>query len=107
MACLVFVFAGTTIRAAKANAQRHSDADSGGQGLNLAEENKRRHGQAQRLDKGGTFTELAREARSQLLGSEDEGHIQADQTRPARTRSEELLEAMKGKINKTPVARDP
>ncbi|KXL48269.1 hypothetical protein M433DRAFT_159319 [Acidomyces richmondensis BFW] len=107
MACLLYLYAHTSIQAAKANAQRHRDADSGGQGLNLVEESKRRHGQAQRLDYGGsTLIELTREAKSQLLGSEDEGHSRPQQTRPTRSETEERLEAMKGKISKSSVATD-
>ncbi|KAF2766411.1 hypothetical protein EJ03DRAFT_246397, partial [Teratosphaeria nubilosa] len=52
MACLLFVYARTSIRAAKGNARRHRDADSGGEGLSLLQEHRRRHGQAERLDKG-------------------------------------------------------
>ncbi|EME44382.1 hypothetical protein DOTSEDRAFT_98148, partial [Dothistroma septosporum NZE10] len=50
MACILFVYARTSIRAAKANAQRHRDADTGGEGLSLLNEHRRRHGQAPRLE---------------------------------------------------------
>lgn len=70
MACVLFVYARTSIRVAKANAQRHRDADSGGQGLDLLSESRRRHGRAERVeDGGGTVTQLARGAREQILGS--------------------------------------
>ncbi|KAK5163701.1 uncharacterized protein LTR77_010374 [Saxophila tyrrhenica] len=76
MACILFVYARTSIRAAKANAQRHRDADSGGEGLSLLQEHRRRHGTQQRVDQGGsTVSQLATEARSQVFGKEakDEG----------------------------------
>ncbi|EMC97229.1 hypothetical protein BAUCODRAFT_52596, partial [Baudoinia panamericana UAMH 10762] len=50
MACILFVYTRTSIRAAKENARRHRNVDSGGAGLNLMEENRRRHGLSQRLD---------------------------------------------------------
>ncbi|KAI4731921.1 hypothetical protein E4T49_00279 [Aureobasidium sp. EXF-10728] len=70
MACLLFVYTRTSIRAAKANAQRHRDADSAGEGLDLLAESRRRHGRAERLDQGtSTLSELAHGAREQFLGS--------------------------------------
>src|ERR1700761_2359397 len=69
MACLLFVYARTSIRAAKANAKRHSDADSGGEGLSLLRESRRRHGGEKKLDRGGnTIAELASEAKVQVFG---------------------------------------
>ena len=73
MACILFVYARTSIRAAKANAQRHRDADSGGQGVNLLNESRRRHGMERRLDSGNTVTELAGELRTQIFGSKGAG----------------------------------
>jgi hypothetical protein len=73
MACILFVYARTSIRAAKANAKRHHDADTGGKGLNLLNESRRRHGLEKKVDgANGTLAELAGEARSQLLGSRKE-----------------------------------
>jgi hypothetical protein len=70
MACLLFVYTRTSIRAAKANAQRHRNADSGGEGLDLLAESRRRHGRAEKLDQGsGTLSELVHGAREQFLGS--------------------------------------
>jgi hypothetical protein len=68
MACILFVYARTSIRAAKANAQRHRDADSGGEGLSLMNEHRRRHGLDKRLDEKGTVGSLASEAKAQLMG---------------------------------------
>jgi hypothetical protein len=56
MAGLLFVYARTSIRAAKLNAQRHREAD-GGQ-ISWHKESMRRHGQMERLDDDrGTFSE--------------------------------------------------
>jgi hypothetical protein len=73
MACILFVYARTSIRAAKANAQRHRDADSGGEGLSLMNEHRRRHGLDKRLDEKGTVGSLASEAKAQLMGRKVEG----------------------------------
>lgn len=48
MAGLLFVYARTSIRAAKLNAQKHREAD-GGQ-ISWHKESMRRHGQLERLD---------------------------------------------------------
>jgi len=48
MACLLFVYARTSIHAARLNAQRHREAD-GGQ-INWRNESLRRHGQLEKLD---------------------------------------------------------
>lgn len=48
MACILFVYARTSIHAAKLNAQRHREAD-GGQ-INWRNESMRRHGQLEKLD---------------------------------------------------------
>jgi hypothetical protein len=54
MAGLLFVYARTSIRAAKLNAQKHREAD-GGQ-ISWHKESMRRHGQMERLDDDrGTF----------------------------------------------------
>ena len=56
MAGLLFVYARTSIRAAKLNAQRHREAD-GGQ-ISWHKESLRRHGQLDRLDNDrGTLKE--------------------------------------------------
>ena len=104
MACLLFVYARTSIRAAKANAQRHRDADSGGEGLSLLNESRRRHGVDRRLEKGGnTVTELAGEARAQMFGAkkggggEDRGSAGG-----GRSEEEETLRALRGKRPSNP-----
>lgn len=56
MAGLLFVYARTSIRAAKLNAKRHREAD-GGQ-ISWHKESMRRHGQLERIDDDrGTFGE--------------------------------------------------
>lgn len=56
MAGLLFVYARTSIRAAKLNAQKHREAD-GGQ-ISWHKESLRRHGQLERLDNDkSTFKE--------------------------------------------------
>ncbi|KAI7237774.1 hypothetical protein KC330_g3012 [Hortaea werneckii] len=101
MACILFVYTRTSIRAAKENAQRHRDADSGGQGLDLYNEQRRRHGRAERLEKGGnSVTELAGEARRQLLGSKGKEAEKKEQGTGGKSDEEERLRALKEKMGK-------
>ena len=100
MALLLFVYARTSIRAAKANAQRHREADSGGEGLSLLNESRRRHGMRESVERGGTVTQLASEARAQIMGGNkkktDGGAGEAGSGRS----EDERLRALKGKIGK-------
>ena len=75
MAILLFVYARTSIRAAKANAQRHRDADTGGEGLSLLAEHRRRHGRAEKVEGtgGGIVKELGREVLKSTSKGEDVG----------------------------------
>ncbi|KAK5116733.1 hypothetical protein LTR62_007407 [Meristemomyces frigidus] len=102
MACILFVYTRTSIRAAKANAQRHRNADSGGEGLSLLEENRRRHGTAARVDRGGsTVAEIGSAVRDQLVGGKPGQESAArDSSRSARSEEEERLRAMKGKARR-------
>ena len=101
MACILFVYTRTSIRAAKENAQRHRDADSGGQGLDLYNEQRRRHGRAERLEKGGnTVTELAGEARRQLMGSKSKEAENKEQSTAGKSDEEERLRALKEKMGR-------
>jgi len=104
MAILLYVYTRTSIRAAKENAKRHREADSGGEGLSLLNENRRRHGLADRLDKGNnTITQLASEARAQLLGEKDKGDVGAGvDVKRGRSEEEERLRAMKGNVRRRP-----
>lgn len=93
MALLLFVYARTSIRAAKTNARRHREADSGGEGVNLLAESRRRHGQGPRVEaEGGTVRQLAKGAKEQLLGKEKvvKGKVEA-------TGEEERLKAAMGR----------
>lgn len=103
MACLLFVYTRTSIRAAKANAQRHRDADSGGQGLDLYNESRRRHGLADKVESdkyAGNVGELASHAREQLLGkkkSSDDEEETKKLVSPNRREPENKLKAAMGK----------
>jgi hypothetical protein len=94
MAGLLFVYARTSIRAAKLNAQKHREAD-GGQ-ISWHKESLRRHGQLDRLDNDsstlkeafvGSFTrDRKRKA------AEDE-----EKSRTERSKDEEELRKLMGK----------
>lgn len=88
----------TSIRAAKANAQRHRDVDTGGEGLSLLNESRRRHGMDKRVTgSGNTITELATEARAQLLGSKKrDDEAPKEQTGSGRSENEERLKELRG-----------
>ena len=69
MACILFVYSTTSIRAAKENARRYRERDTGGEGLSLLEESRRRHGLAgKREGEKGVVGELA----GQLWGRKGE-----------------------------------
>ncbi|MCJ1444644.1 MAG: hypothetical protein MMC23_005146 [Stictis urceolatum] len=77
MACILFVYSRTSIRAAKANAQRHREAD-GGQ-INWQRESQRRHGVLETPSKdpeggkSGSIRELMGELGEQFGGGGKEG----------------------------------
>ena len=100
MACILFVYTRTSIRAAKANAQRHRDAD-GGNGLDLLNESRRRHGSREQVDDGskvGAFGELAGEVREQFLGRRKEGdELKKGEVRGKVDEAENKLKAAMGK----------
>lgn len=84
MALLLFVYTRTSIRAAKANAQRHRDVDSGGEGLSLVNEHRRRHGLAKKVEgDGGTIVELGKailgEKRKESGSGGDEQRIEEEE----------------------------
>ena len=104
MACILFVYTRVSIRAAKENAQRHRDAD-GGQGLSLLNEHRRRHGQAERLERGSnTVSELASEAREQLLGARPGVENVKATAGSGRSEEEERLRALKSRMGRKPVS---
>ncbi|GAB7365240.1 hypothetical protein MBLNU230_g6325t1 [Neophaeotheca triangularis] len=96
MACLLFVYARTSIRAAKHNAQKHRDADTGGEGVSLLRESRRRHGVEGRVGgaesgRGGVVGELAREVwRGEAQGDEGKG------ARRGAGEGDERLDRLKG-----------
>lgn len=69
MAGILFVYARTSIRVAKDNAQRHRNIDSGGEGLDLLSESRRRHGLGKKIDNGNSIGELVSGAKNQFLGA--------------------------------------
>jgi hypothetical protein len=77
MAGLLFVYARTSIRAAKLNAQKHREAD-GGQ-ISWHKESMRRHGTLERLDDDrSTFKEalmgdVSRKRKERSVGEEEGG----------------------------------
>ena len=94
MACLLFVYTRTSIRAAKANAQRHRDADSGGEGLNLLNESRRRHGMAERIEQGGSVSQLARQGFAGKSRRVEDGE---EKKEIAKSEAEDKLRAAMGR----------
>lgn len=97
MACILFVYSTTSIRAAKENARRYRERDTGGEGLSLLEENRRRHGVGKRREgETGVVGELGRE----LFGrnGEDGGEKEMGEggAKKGRSEEEERLRALKG-----------
>lgn len=102
MACLLFVYARTSIRAAKANAQRHREVDTGGEGLSLLNESRRRHGMASNVDKGSnTVSQLGSALKDQFVGPGRE-EVTGEVARAERARSAEddRLRALKGRAGR-------
>ncbi|KAK4496489.1 hypothetical protein PRZ48_012469 [Zasmidium cellare] len=95
MALILFVYTRTSIRAAKANAQRHRDADTGGEGLSLLNEHRRRHGVQKGVEGsgGGTVVELGREL---VGGGRGKTEVGAGVRDGARSAEEERLRALRG-----------
>ncbi len=69
MACLLFVYARTSIHAAKRNAQKHREAD-GGQ-ISWHNESLRRHGQLEPPIEQGPLKQLAGIAKEKVIGADD------------------------------------
>ena len=93
MACILFVYSTTSIRAAKENARRYRERDTGGEGLSLLEESRRRHGLVGRREgERGVVGELA----GQLFGREEEGVGEGGRGK-GRSEEEERLRLLGGK----------
>jgi hypothetical protein len=88
MAGLLFVYARTSIRAAKLNAQKHREAD-GGQ-INWHKESMRRHGTMERLDDDrSTFKDA-------LMGD-----VSGKSRREQRAEGKDKAERDKGKMERS------
>ena len=92
MACILFVYSTTSIRAAKENARRYRERDTGGEGLSLLEESRRRHGLAgKREGEKGVVGELA----GQLWGRKGEEEVEGGSGK-GRSEEEERLRLLRG-----------
>lgn len=87
MASLLFVYSRTSIRVAKANAQKHREAD-GGQ-ISWRNESLRRHGALEKPEDQEPLTQLVVGAKDMVGSALDRG--------AERSGGEEKLRAMKGK----------
>ncbi|KAF2690828.1 hypothetical protein K458DRAFT_398802 [Lentithecium fluviatile CBS 122367] len=96
MAGLLFVYARTSIRAAKLNAKKHREAD-GGQ-ISWHKESLRRHGQLERVDddrstiKEAFMADMSRKKKEKVVPEETKA-------RAERSAEEERLRKMMGKDN--------
>lgn len=94
MAGLLFVYARTSIRAAKLNAKKHREAD-GGQ-ISWHKESMRRHGTLERVDndrstlKEAFLADVSRKRKPKELSEEPKHHME-------RSAEEERLRKMMGK----------
>lgn len=110
MACLLYTYSVTSIRAAKRNAKLHREAD-GGQ-LDMRRESLRRHGVLAQVE-GTSGLQLFREAKGEdkketaimeekqakQLGTEQRGEAEITAAGGARTDVEGRLEGYKGRGN--------
>jgi hypothetical protein len=92
MACILFVYSTTSIRAAKETARRYRERDTGGEGLSLLEESRRRHGLSGRREgERGVVGELA----GQLFGGKEEEVVEGGSGK-GRSEEEERLRLLRG-----------
>lgn len=94
MAGLLFVYARTSIRAAKLNAQKHREAD-GGQ-ISWHKESMRRHGQLDRVDNDRRTLKEALQA-DFSRAKKDKTTQEEPRARTERSAEEERLRKMMGK----------
>lgn len=92
MAGLLFVYARTSIRAAKLNAQKHREAD-GGQ-ISWHKESMRRHGQLERVENDRNTLKEALQSDFSRAKKENVPEVKA---RTERSAEEEQLRKMMGK----------
>ncbi|PVI07979.1 hypothetical protein DM02DRAFT_714271 [Periconia macrospinosa] len=95
MAGLLFVYARTSIRAAKLNAQKHREAD-GGQ-ISWHKESLRRHGQLERVDNDRSTIKEAFMADVSRKGKNQAAPVEEGKARTERSAEEERLRKMMGK----------
>ncbi|KAG9234809.1 hypothetical protein BJ875DRAFT_483830 [Amylocarpus encephaloides] len=76
MAILLFVYARTSIQAAKRNAQKHREAD-GGQ-INWHNESLRRHGKLEPPEQQGTVSQIVGLAKENVGGSKAGGGTETE-----------------------------
>lgn len=78
MACLLYVYSRTSIKAAKRNAEHHRIAD-GGQ-ISWHNENQRRHGKLERPEDQATLTQLilGTESKAQKALDKEQGRSQEE-----------------------------
>ncbi|KZF25669.1 hypothetical protein L228DRAFT_259062 [Xylona heveae TC161] len=96
MACLLFVYARTSIQAAKRNAQRHREAD-GGQ-INWRNESLRRHGVLEPPEDQGVVHQLML-GRGGKDGAFEEAH-KAAESEASNTPGDEALKKRMGYLGK-------
>jgi len=97
MACILFVYSTTSIRAAKENARKYRERDTGGEGLSLLEESRRRHGISRRRDgESGVVGELGRELFGRKGGDAGEADEGGKGRRRGYSEEEERLRLLKG-----------
>lgn len=94
MAGLLFVYARTSIRAAKLNAQKHREAD-GGQ-ISWHKESLRRHGQLERVENDRSTLKEAFMA-DVSRKKKDAPEAKEGDAKPVRSSEEERLRKMMGK----------
>lgn len=95
MAGLLFVYARTSIRAAKLNAQRHREAD-GGQ-IDWRNESKRRHGQVEKIPEArlrDSLVEQMKGKRSAYTPSTGEGGAAPSAAVDAAAREDDQARAL-------------
>lgn len=96
MAGLLFIYARTSIRAAKLNAQKHREAD-GGQ-ISWHKESMRRHGTMERLDDDrGTFRQALMADVGRKKGGGGEGVTEGKEGKVERSGNDTELRRLVGK----------
>ncbi|TVY81043.1 hypothetical protein LSUE1_G002777 [Lachnellula suecica] len=85
MATILFIYARTSIQAAKRNAQKHREAD-GGQ-INWHNENLRRHGRLEAPESQGTVGQILGVVKDSREAAEEKGGGETEAERKLRERT--------------------